>query len=143
MVSNLFYVDVGAMSANPMPKKEAVSERDPAEIMASIREQFRDDYEFAMRPFRDILGANYDNAIKFADGIKALFSLNGGGLIALPAFATLFKPDMRTAAVWIGWAMVAFVIGLVGAALTSLFGYKSAIEAVEATHNRLTAMGTR
>ena len=46
---------------------------------------------------------------------------------------------MRTAAVWIGWAMVPFVIGLVSAALTCLFGYKSAIEAVVSTHNTMTA----
>ena len=38
---------------------------------------------------------NYDAALRWADaGIKALFGLNGGGLIALPAFAALFKVDM-------------------------------------------------
>jgi len=121
-----------------------MSERDPGEILASIRQQFRDDYEFAIGPLRDDARANYEGALKFADsGIRALFGLNGGGLIALPAFAALFKTDMHAAAVWIVCAVVAFVVGLTGAALTCLFGYMSAMNALEATHNILTATGTK
>jgi hypothetical protein len=128
-----------------------MSARDPDELRRqfnddyeSVRKQFRDDYEFAVGPLRDNVRANYEGALKFADsGIRTLFSLNGGGLIALPAFAALFKTDMHTAAVWIVSAMVAFVIGLTSAALTSLFGYMSAMKSVEATHSLLSATGAK
>jgi hypothetical protein len=118
--------------------------RDPGEIAASIRQQYRDDYEFAIGPLRDGARSNYEAALKFADsGIRALFGLNGGGLIALPAFAALFKTDMHAAAVWIVCAVVAFVVGLTSAALTCLFGYMSAMTTLEATHNTLAATGTK
>ena len=83
---------------------------------------------------------NYDGALKFADsGIKALFGLNGGGLIALPAFAALFKTDTRAIAAWVIASMVLFVLGLVAAALICFFGYLSAMRAVEAAQNSANA----
>jgi len=92
-----------------------MAERDPGEIFekySSIRERFRDDFEFAVAPLRADARANYEGALKFADsGIRALFGLNGGGLIALPAFAALFKTDMHAAAVWIVCAVAMFVVG--------------------------------
>jgi hypothetical protein len=96
------------------------------------RERFRVDYQFAVSPLRDDARLNYDGALKFADsGIKALFGLNGGGLIALPAFATLFKTEIHAVLPWVATAMVTFVVGLIAAALICFFGYVSAMKAVE------------
>jgi len=121
-----------------------MTERTPDEAYASIRERFRDDYEFAIGPLRDGQRANFDAALKFADGgIKALFGLNGGGLIALPAFTALFKIDMQAAASLVLAAGIIFVIGLVLAASTCLLGYLSAMQEMEAGSHRQTAAATR
>jgi hypothetical protein len=104
------------------------------------RDRFRVDHEFAVTPLREVARSNYDGALKFADsGIKALFGLNGGGLIALPAFAALFKTDMRAVAVWVVAAMVMFVVGLICAALICFFGYVSAMKSVESAQNSMAA----
>jgi hypothetical protein len=101
--------------------------------LESDRRRFRDEHDFTIAPLRDEARTNYDGALKFADaGLKALFGLNGGGLIALPAFVALFKADPRSAALWIIAAMIAFVLGLTANAAACLFGYWSAMKAVEA-----------
>jgi hypothetical protein len=121
-----------------------MTEREPVETRASIRQQFREDFEFAIRPLRDDARINYEGAIKFADsGIKALFGLSGGGLIALPAFAALFKTDMKAATGWIVAAAVMFVIGLIFAALTCLFGYLSGMKGGAAFNQSSTAAGIK
>jgi hypothetical protein len=113
-----------------------VEESDPH----ADRERFRDEFQFSIAPLRDEARINYEGALinhegalKFADsGIKALFGLNGGGLIALPAFVALFKTDPHAVAVWIAAAMVTFIIGLTAAAVVCLFAYLSAMTGVEA-----------
>jgi hypothetical protein len=74
------------------------------------RDQFRTELEFASAPMRDTARANYEGAVKFADAaIKSTFALNGGGLVALPAFIALFKIDPKLASVWIIAAGAVFV----------------------------------
>jgi hypothetical protein len=118
-----------------------MSDRDPAEI----RRQFRDDHEFALAPLRAAVLANYESATKFAEsGIKALFALNGGGLIALPTFAALFKTDLHGATALILCAAAGmFVLGLIGAALTCLCGYLSAMMATESTNHNVRAVSLK
>ena len=104
------------------------------------REQFRSELEFASAPIRETLRLNYEGAIKFAEaGIKSSFALNGGGLIALPAFIALFKIDPEFASVWIIAAGTMFIVGLISAAVTSFLGYLSAIAGVHGLENRSAA----
>ena len=104
------------------------------------REQFRTELEFASAPTRETLRLNYEGAIKFAEaGIKSSFALNGGGLIALPAFIALFKIDPKFASVWIIAAGTMFIVGLISAAVTSFLGYLSAMAGVHGLENRSTA----
>ena len=104
------------------------------------REQFRTELEFASAPTRETLRLNYEGAIKFAEaGIKSSFALNGGGLIALPAFIALFKIDPKFASVWIIAAGTMFIVGLISAAVTSFLGYLSAMAGVHSLENRSAA----
>src|SRR5262249_31738 len=98
-----------------------------------VREKFRADLEFMAAPVRESARLHYECAMKFADaGIKSLFTLNGGGLVALPAFIALLKIEPKqTASVWIIVAAAVFVFGLILAACTSLLGYFSAMAAVQ------------
>jgi hypothetical protein len=111
----------------------------------SVRKQFREDHEFAIGPLRDKARSEYDGALKFADGgIRSLFSLNGGGLIALPAFVKLFETDMHGATAWfVGAAILMFVAGLIAAALVSLLGYFSAMKGNESAQLNMTAISTK
>jgi hypothetical protein len=102
-----------------------------------LREQFRTELQFAVGPMHESSRSNYEGALKFADAaIKAVFALNGGGLIAFPAFIALFKIDAQLHARSIIAAGAIFVLGLICGALTTLFGYLSAMTAVE-SHRHL------
>jgi hypothetical protein len=102
-----------------------------------VRKQFRTELQFALGPIYETSRANYEGALKFADAaIKAVFALNGGGLIAFPAFIALFKIDAQLHARSIIAAGAIFVLGLICGALTTLFGYLSAMTAVE-SHRHL------
>ena len=101
---------------------------EPPKPQVTARELFRTEWEFAAAPYRSDARMNYESAIKFANaGIKSLFTLNGGGLIALPAFIALFDVDRKKAAFWIIVTAVVYIVGLVGAALSSLLSYISAM----------------
>jgi hypothetical protein len=106
------------------------------------RTKYRADLEFATNPMRADARTNYESAVKFADaGIKSAFALNGGGLIAAPAFIALFKVDPQLARNWIVGAGGVFVLGLICAALTSFFGYLSAMTAGWSINASVEAMG--
>jgi hypothetical protein len=108
------------------------------------RAKYRADLEFATNHLRDDSRSNYESAVKFADaGIKSTFALNGGGLIALPAFVALFKLDAQLASNWIISAGVVFVLGLISAALTGLFGYLSAMLGHESFQETIQATGAK
>lgn len=54
---------------------------------------------------------NFESAVKFAEiAIKAAFTLNGGAMIALPAFAALFKVNVAAAQgyMWASAIMLSF-----------------------------------
>jgi hypothetical protein len=106
------------------------------------RAKYRDDLTFATDHLRADSRSNYESAVKFADaGIKSAFALNGGGLIALPAFVALFKVDPQLTRNWIIGAGAVFVVGLICAALTSFFGYLSAMIAHESNEVSIQATG--
>src|SRR6516165_1550708 len=107
-----------------------------------MRAKYRTDLEFATAHLRADSRSNYESAVKLADaGIKSVFALNGGGLIALPAFIALFKVEPQLARNWIIGAGAVFIAGLILAALTSLFGYLSAMIAHESVENSIQATG--
>jgi hypothetical protein len=111
-------------------------------VPGDLRGTFREEMEFATAAARTSQAENYQGALKFADaGIKALFGLNGGGLVALPAFLALFKADVRAAAGWVLASAALFVIGLIAASLTTLLGYLSAMAAVESAWEQLNRTG--
>ncbi len=113
-----------------------------ADEQPSLREAYRDDLEFAAAPLRADRIENYQAALKFADsGIRSLFVLNGGGLVALPAFLALFKIEVRIAAVWVLLGGALFVLGLITSALTTLLSYWSAMAAMESMYLQLTNSG--
>jgi hypothetical protein len=108
-----------------------------------IRAKYRADLEFATNYLRADSRSNYESAVKFAEaGIKSAFALNGGGLIALPAFIALFNVNAQLARNTIIGAGAVFVFGLIFAALTSLFGYLSAMIGHESIENTIQATGT-
>jgi hypothetical protein len=104
----------------------------------SERDQFRTEWQFATAPIREQALQNYQGALKFADAaLKAVFALNGGGLIALPAFVALFKIDALAVRFGVIVAGAIFIGGLVAAVIASLLGYLSAMTGVELSNKQI------
>jgi hypothetical protein len=104
------------------------SELMSADEQLARRKAFREESDFALRPALENARMNYENGVKFAEiAIKGGFALNGGALIAIPAFVALLKVDpSKVSLAPIAWALVAFTAGLVFAWLSSFFAYLSA-----------------
>lgn len=56
-------------------------------------------------------------------GIRSMYILNGGALVALPAFHALLKESPTYTSEPLLWAALAFVIGLALSGITSLLAY--------------------
>ena len=83
-------------------------------------EQWRTD----LQPILDDLSLFNRIGADFAlGGIKAVFILNGGALIALPAFAGVFRWGSSANADLLTWAVGFFVGGLILSAAAYLLGY--------------------
>lgn len=93
----------------------------------AVRGAFREEMEFATGPLLVTSRMNYESAMKFAEtAIKGGFLLNGGGLVAVPAFVALVRVKESVSLAPLTWALVIFALGVLFAWLTSIFGYFSA-----------------
>ena len=77
------------------------------------------------------LGAGYAQV-----GIKSMFILNGGALVALPAFVKMAGTGLATETAFFASSVASFVIGLVLITVTTLFAYLSLDAEVAALRRR-------
>ncbi|MFQ5853518.1 MAG: hypothetical protein ACE5JU_23415 [Candidatus Binatia bacterium] len=71
-------------------------------------------------------------------GIRSMYILNGGALIALPAFHTLLKDSPTYTSESLMWSAGAFVIGLLFSGVTSLLAYLAQSATTEAVSRAIT-----
>ena len=84
---------------------------------------YLEEYRTNIEPVqRDITEANRATVDFALTGIKSLYLLNGGAIIAVPAFAGVSE---RLSIDSLGTAIACFAVGLFTAALTNLLAYLS------------------
>ncbi len=86
-----------------------------------IVDEFWKEWEASQRPIRDVIRLSEEAALEFSKlGIRSLLLLNGGALIALPAFATFSgTPDKEL----MFWSVASFAVGLVTCMIGLLLAY--------------------
>ena len=89
-----------------------------------LRLQFIDDWKSTVSHHYDAAAKQTDGQIAYGSlALKSAYILNGGGLLALPAFAQIFKVDNSfTADQYTGLyiAGILFILGLIGAAVSTV-----------------------
>ena len=116
---------------------------DQAEYRESATRTFLERWRVDVQPEHEHLLMSRQHAHEFAKvAIQTVFVLNGGALIAFPAFAQLVGTGFENSVGWALSGIAAFVLGLVLIALTTLIAYLSMVadmEAVWQSRERVTA----
>ena len=97
------------------------------ETFLGIEEVAQRNLDVAVRPLIEHLRMNYEASTKFTqEAIRSGFVLNGGALILLSGFATLFKVNPTLIVGDIVVTTAAFTVGLVATWLACFFAYRNA-----------------
>jgi len=101
------------------------------------RRLFLDEWETGVTSLDEEGRSLNSGAIKFAiSGLRSLFLLNGGGVVVLPAYVVLFKVSVDKISQDLVVAALAFVVGLVLAAVANITAYFTMVQQVENTWYR-------
>ncbi|MCH9052631.1 MAG: hypothetical protein IIA72_16415 [Proteobacteria bacterium] len=93
---------------------------------------FLEEWRTNLTPIQESIASADRGAIDFAlAGLKSGFLLNGGALIALPAFIEIFKLKPGDADLFV-FAAIPFALGLITCTVANFLGYKCANTAISA-----------
>jgi len=99
----------------------------------SWRNAFLDQWRTELAPIDAMIALGTQSATKFAlTGLRSGYLLNGGALIALPAFIEIFNKFKPGDTVLTEFMAIPFVIGLIASAIANFLGYKCVNTAVTA-----------
>lgn len=84
------------------------------QLQLQMRQHFRDESEFALAPMRSLAETNYQASLAYAKlALQSGLTLNGGGLVAIPALTALLKVNTITAECSLVFSYGIFTVGLV------------------------------